>query len=144
MEQDQVRNELKDVKHDLEKTFNIIRKASSLAKEVVRIVKEHELLFNSQGSNVDELLDLPIEPTKNFDGHPNINVVSDELFYDLRMLVDWTQEQKREIPKILKDRERIIQLNLKINSLVQENSLLTILSDKHKLINEKYKENIRL
>ena len=102
------------------------------------------MLYNSQGANVDELLDLPIEPTKNFDNHTNINLVSDELFYDLRMLVDWTQEQKREIPKILKDRERILQLNLKINQLVQENSLLTILSDKHKMINEKYKENIRL
>ena len=38
----------------------------------------------------------------------------------------------------------MIELQLKLNSLVQENSLLGILNDKHRLINEKYKQSFRL
>ena len=39
---------------------------------------------------------------------------------------------------------KVLELQLKVNSLVQENSLLVILNDKHKLINEKYKQSFRL
>lgn len=59
----------------------------------------------------------------------------------LNTIREWTVDQKRELPRILKERGRVLELNLKINSLVQENSLLSIQNEKYLQINKKFKEN---
>jgi hypothetical protein len=50
---------------------------------------------------------------------------------DISNLKDWAFDQKHELTRILKDRAKVLELNLKLNSLVQENSLLTILNEKY-------------
>ena len=58
---------------------------------------------------------------------------------EIRLIYDWVTEQKRDLPTIINERKKIVELNLKINQLVHENSVLSILTEKQKLINEKYK-----
>ena len=42
----------------------------------------------------------------------------DKIMKYLRQIRDWSCDQKRELPRILKDRARLLELNLKINGLV--------------------------
>jgi hypothetical protein len=56
--------------------------------------------------------------------------LKETIYEDLKYLRDWTNDQMRELPRVLKERGRLLELNLKVNSLVQENSLLNILNEK--------------
>lgn len=42
----------------------------------------------------------------------------DELSQGLNTIREWALDQKRELPRIIKERGRVLELNLKVNSLV--------------------------
>lgn len=74
--------------------------------DILVIAKEHEQILRGK-KLMTQICDADQEkPMKNSVQH------------DLRVLHDWTLEQKRDLPAILNERKRIIELNLKLNSLV--------------------------
>ena len=87
------------------------------------------------------------EPTRDAGGgatQKHHEKVSQQLFLDLRYITDWLHGEQTRISQHVASQNKVIELQLKLNSLVQENSLLGILNDKHRLINEKYKQSFRL
>ena len=84
------------------------------------------------------------QPVQNKEGIHNPDEVLQTIEKEIRLLHDWTTEQKRDLPCILNERKRLVELNLKCNSLVHENSLLNILNEKLQLINDKYKQNVKM
>lgn len=96
--------------------------------EVVRIADAHEAELNGQQpTKTSEKIELRIKPQQKVD--------SKQILHDIEILRDWATEQKNELPMILKERAKILDLNLKLNSLVQENSLLSIMNEKYMKIN---------
>ena len=65
--------------------------------------------------------------------------IRNHLLKDLRSITDWIHDQKAQIPKNIANKNKMIELNLKINNLINENSLLQILKEKHKIIVAKYR-----
>ena len=63
---------------------------------------------------------------------------------DLRIINDWVLDEQGRASEQATSQKKVLELQLKVNSLVQENSLLVILNDKHKLVTEKYKQSFRL
>ena len=68
--------------------------------------------------------------------------LKDNFIANLRMIDDWTHDQSLAIHSMIRDRERVAQLNIKINELAKENSILKIENDKQTNINSMLRDQL--
>lgn len=92
------------------------------------------------------LSSLDLEPSRCVDFKSltlNVDQVADALFAEVRQIGQWAQDLRRDIPGYLEDRDMVVELKQRVRKLQQENQLICVQLDKHKIINERYKKAVR-
>lgn len=144
-----LRSTTDEQKGQISKFHEKTQENGALLKKVLASIREHGFLIKANSELIDEKKFGAYDRTSEVEADSESQTkkfkfeeTCKEIPKDISCIFQWAQDQMMLLHTFLSDRDKLVQLNLKVNQLKKKNSLLSIDNDKQKLMIEKYKSSV--